>query len=182
MKKQTKIKQFFILLLISVFAFTMLCAAGCGNRKEQSCEGISCNSNCNEKNSLVGFSVPCCGGLFSSGKGWGCDTCGLWSQRIIGFTGAMTTGTDSKGNNKSTFIIGLDNHYYQTEGCNRNEMKSCHALATAGGDNWLIALGKPDGELYLGCIDGSCGFGACSGGPGTLIKFGAELSIFHDNW
>lgn len=175
MKTEIKIKQFFTLLIISAVAFFGLCLTGCGG-KDQSCEGFSCESKTKYAGSFAGCSGPGCGGLLSSGNGWRFDTCGLWSQRIIGLAGYEVVK-----NNQKTFMVACDNQYYQTEGCSRSKPKSCYALATAGGGNWLVAAGKPDSELWIGTANGSFGCGACFGsGPGSTLITGAELIIFTD--
>lgn len=179
MKTEIKMKQFFALTLISMFSFLLLCATGCESGGK-SCEPIRCESKSDKNNKLMGLSIPGCGGLFSPGRGCGFDTCGLWSQRIIGII-----GVEKIKQNEKSFILGVDNHYYKNEGCisscsDANKLKSCHALVIFGGGNYLISLGRPSGELYIGCVDGSCGFGACSNGPGALGVTQAEMLLFKD--
>ncbi len=182
MDKKTKWEQFFVLIMTSVFLFILLCASGCGGGN--SCEMPKCGVECDDKVKGLGVSIPGCGGLLSSGKGFGFDTCGLWSQSIK-LVGAYTideTKTQTKDgklhtNSDRMIILGADNRYYIKDGCGgcaNNQLNACYGLAMVDSPvHFMVAVGKGapvytqgNTELIVGCAGGVPI--TCCGSPDVL--------------
>lgn len=157
MEKEMRMRQFFVLILLGVFAFGVLCMTGCGGA---SCETIQCGSFNEEGIDAKGISIPGCGGCLTSGRG--CDSC-LWSQsnKISCATiddGSIVTGSAEK--EEKMEFIGCDTRYYDGGclGCGQSE-KACYTgVYSHGSENWGIFVGTSDsGENYIGCTDGCLG-------------------------
>ena len=153
MEREPRMKQFFVLILLSVFCFGLLCISGCGGT---SCETIKCGSYEDGDSYAKGISVPGCGGCFTSGRG--CDSC-LWSQSNKITCASIKEGAGVTGNLEKIQLVGCDTRYYDGGclGCGQRE-KSCYSgVYTTNTENWGIFIGSTDsGEKYLGCTDG-CG-------------------------
>ena len=181
MEKQ---KQFMLLMLIAILSATLLLGTGCGQGKSCELPKASCESEDNMTG--MGVSIPGCGGCLSSGSGWGCDTCGLWSQsvKIVAVSAnreyiVVDDKKDKKDNNDkeskeentrketdSAFVIGLDDQYYVNEGCGgcqNNKIRAIYGVAACDSPaTWLISVGHyPKGELFIGCGSGCGSIGAC---------------------
>lgn len=133
MKNKSKLEQIFVLMLVFIVCLIILCITGCGGSK--SCELPKCGSSDIPGTQVVGVSVPGCGGVLSSGQGWGCDTCGLWSQSVKGVIGQADKKLFVKDAPKDDKIFGagFDNQYYKNEGCDgcarSDNLKSCYGVA-----------------------------------------------------
>ena len=63
MEREPRVKQFFVLILLSVFCFGLLCISGCGGT---SCETIKCGSYEDGDSYAKGISVPGCAGCYAA--------------------------------------------------------------------------------------------------------------------
>lgn len=178
-----KQKQFMLILMISLLSSMLFLGTGCG---QKSCETpkVGCESTDNADG--LGISIPGCGGCLSSGSGWGCDTCGAWSQSIKIVAGTASREyivTEDKKDSKNkahddnsdkkvktetdtAFVVGVDDQYYVNEGCGGCQNNKLHAtygvVACDSPATWLVSVGNhPKGELYVGCGSGCASIGAC---------------------
>ena len=202
MNKRSKSEQMFVLLLIFVMCSIVFCFAGCGGVK--SCETPKCGDSDVMGVSMIGVSVPGCGGLFSSGQGCGFDTCGLWSQSIKGVAGydskeriieieSNTQADNKRSNDKISsedntkkvvdkdrmLVLGCDNQYYKNEGCGgcmrSDNLRSCYGvLAVDNPVDWFVAVGHTPGDELYG----GCGRGCLACGtksPGRKLMTTFEI-------
>lgn len=181
MQKDT-IKRVMELLFISFVGSVLLLGSGCGGN-ERSCEKPRFES----KDGIIGVLVPGCGGCLDPGEGCRVDTCGLWSEGIIGIGGSLRSGNDEIG------LIALENGYYEKggcAGCEASKLRSCYAIAgylsedadgkpESGNTSWVIAIGKtPDIEIGVVKAKGCVGCSDCGSPLGHMILREAERYIF----
>ena len=173
MNDKTKVKQFFALLLLSTFGFIMMCASGCGSQgSTQSCEKFDrIKGTTADGRTIDAISIPGCGGICSSGRGCGFDTCGIWNQSI-----KYVKITDRQGH----YTIFVDNLYFKNKGCvsscsDRQELHACYGLTMSEREAAGMGIGKDGSEIYA--VDASTGSvsGCCEKGPLRLVINGEEI-------
>lgn len=165
---KTKGEQIFLLCLIFICAFGLLCITGCGGN---SCETPKCQSDDTYGTNAKVISLPGCGGCMTSGRG--CDSC-LWAQscKFISVSGVE----ESEVSKAKEDFKGCDVRYYDGGclGCGYEE-KSCYSgwikIESDSEDKFMngIIYGTSDGsEKYIGCV-GGCG--GCVGTNGLGREF-----------
>lgn len=161
--QKSKAEQIFLLCLLFVFAFGLLCVTGCDGCD---CETVQCGSEELEGGSATAVSIPGCGGCISSGKG--CNSC-LWAQSTK--LACSSQSGEEDGDEVKMNINGCDTRYYGGDcmGCDQEE-KSCYSGCMTGEDTDEEAaynsvdvifcgsyLGPYDDENSahaIGCVDG----------------------------
>ena len=148
MNRKKRVEQLFILTVMTMGCFGLLCVSGCGG---DGCECVKAGAEWDAETKVVGASIPGCGGLLSSGKG--CDS-PIWSQATKVMAGCSESGC----------VLGCDNQYFGEEkgclGCSKSaDMKSCYSgISITDSDNWGIFIGGTDSKARaLGCNGGKSG-------------------------
>lgn len=172
--KKTKGEQLFILCMLFVLSFGVLCVTSCGG---SSCEAPRCGIEEFEGGTAKGVSIPGCGGCLSSKKG--CDSV-LWPQSCK-FVSLSNTEVDASTQEElESKIVGCDIRYYGDGclGCGQQE-KSCYSgCIDFEGENGMSGFfyGSSDkDEKLIGCVNGC---GGCIGSEGM----GAETIQEIEYW
>ena len=177
LNKKTKIEQLFILFILCIGCFSMLCITGCGKK---SCETFKCGINDSEQGAVAsGISIPGCGGCLSSGRG--CNSI-LWPQSCkisYGYSKDTYFDENDKKQHDNNMIFGCDTRYYGGGclGCAQEE-KSCY--------NGYIDFESQGERVMTGCFYGTSdskehligcanGCGGCVGSDGMGIEMLKEL-------
>lgn len=175
--QKTRAEQLFLLSLIFIVAFGLLCVSGCGG---SSCETPKCGSGEMDGINAAGCSLPGCGGCITPGRG--CNTC-LWAQSCKFFSVSGVEENDDDSETEVSFK-GCDLRYYDGGclGCGQQE-KSCYSgciKVNPDSDEESmngIIYGSSDGsEKYIGCA-GGCGGCVDTNGIGWALIRGFEYLI-----
>ncbi len=145
--QKSKAEQIFLLCLLFVFAFGLLCVTGCDGCD---CETVQCGSEHWEGGSAAGISIPGCGGCLSYEKG--CNSC-LWAQSVKLM--CVTDKEYHEGYEEVYSYNACDTRYYDggdCAGCNQDE-KSCYAGCVKEQVN---AEDDSSDELDVGCFFNTC--------------------------
>lgn len=137
-----KLEQLFLLSIMSIGAFSLLCLSGCGGC---SAECVKCGTYNAEEIFVTGISIPGCGGCLTPKKG--CDSC-LWPQSV-----KCTYGATDEGH-----FSGCDTRYYGNGclGCGQIE-KNTYLGTQKSNESCIVFYGESESEeTIIGCIDGSC--------------------------
>lgn len=173
---KTKGEQIFLLCLIFVCVFGLLCITGCGGN---SCETPKCGDDEIDGSNAVGISIPGCGGCITPGRG--CDSC-LWAQSCKFIS--VSDVEISEDSEAQADFKGCDVRYYDggCQGCGQQE-KSCYSgcikVESDLEDESMngIIYGTSDGsEKYVGCVS-DCGGCVGSGGIGRVLIQEIEYMI-----
>ena len=175
--QKSKAEQIFLLCLLFVFAFGLLCVTGCDGCN---CETVKCGSEHWEGGSAAGISIPGCGGCLSYKKG--CNSC-LWAQSVKLM--CVTDKEYHEGYEETYSYSSCDTRYYDggdCAGCNQNERKNCYSACMKG------QVDSEDGsedELDVGCIYGACDgsgifIGCVDGCFGCVEHYPSEMFFYED--
>lgn len=160
--EKTKGEQLFILCMLFVLAFGLVCITGCGGC---SCETPQCASEEIEDMSFKAVSVPGCGGCITPEKG--CDSI-LWPQSCK----FMSFSSDGESGEEGCFV-GCDIRYYGDGcfGCGQREQSCYSGCVDIEGDSGMKGCfyGSTDDndETVIGCADGKSG---CVDGRGSMAR------------
>lgn len=124
LNKKSKGEQLFILVLMCIGIFGILCLTGCGGN---SCETIKCGSNEVLGLEVKYISVPGCGGCLTSGKG--CNMA-CWPQSIQ--CSVATYEDKEKDSDDNGCIVGCNSSYFG-DGC--------------------LGCAQTEKDCYTGCIN-----------------------------
>lgn len=142
----TKIKQFFTLMILSVVGACVFAFSGCFGCGKVGCELPQTGSISSEGVSASGISVPGLGGCLT--YGWGCDNC-LWAQSYKAF---IVNDSDLSISNISLesddIILGCDSEYY---GCGGSCL-GCGFGCGSGYDRAYVILIR--GDTSIGRLSG----------------------------
>lgn len=163
---KTKGEQLFVLCIIFIMSFGILCISGCGGN---SCETLQCGKEEIGGGTAMGVSVPGCGGCITPNRG--CDSaCWPQSCKVVSFTGSEED--ENTGEDYETSIIGCDAKYYGGGclGCGQQE-KSCYSgcinVESEEGMKGFF-YGTDGDEKIIGCANG-CGGCVGSDGMGSML-------------
>lgn len=155
---KSKIEQIFMLIILEIVLFFMLCVSGCGG--DSSCEGIGCVTKEIGDGTVDVVSVPGLGGICSSGKG--CDSV-LWAQSCKWIDGEWTVEeTEESDYYEKADVSGCDVVYYGScLGCGTAK-KSCYVaqVDVTINENSIKGLtyGMSEGdEKVIGSVNGASG-------------------------
>lgn len=142
--KKSKMECIFLLCLMGVISFSLLCVTGCGDTS--SCEKVKYGNLSDETGTTLGLSIPGCGGCL----GCACGSC-LWPQAL-----KCSLATDKEEG--STYLL-FDNVYYSV-GCLGNlESNSFYSgIFFQDKDNFVAFYGvdsvEEKEESTMGCSSG----------------------------
>ena len=158
----TKIKQFFTLMILSVVGACVFVFSGCFGCGQDNCELPQVGSNTSGGLSASGVSIPGLGGCLT--YGWGCDNC-LWAQSYKAVTmNASDISIDNTTLASDVSIIGCDTEYYGCGGsclgcgfgCGYDDDRAYVGLIRADtsiGQMSGIFCGRcADNEMFVGCV------------------------------
>jgi len=164
LNNKSKGEQLFMLTLMFTVLLGVFCVTGCGGKK--SCESPKCGSEDYVDGTAKGYSIPGCGGLFSSGKG--CNTA-CWPQSCKIVTFSAGEKNEKTGEKEVSKEIACDARYYGDGclGCGQSE-KSCYGGYIKAKDETTDMTGffwgsSDSGEKIIGCYNGC---GGCVGTDG----------------
>ena len=152
MDKKTKAEQIFMLLILCVGIFGLLCINGCGGGK--SCEKVKFEKVNGEIAKMASLSVPGCGGCLSPEAG--CNSA-LWAQSCKISVGCIKDDVAEEVNT-SMQLLGVNVKYYGSNctGCGRDEKNAYGGCINVGEGDWKT----------MGCFYRTCG---------------EEKMLYHDN-
>ena len=158
MNKKSKKQQLFVLLMLCIGIFGVLCLTGCGGG---TCEKPKCNTEENTVGKVSGCSIPGCGGCLTPEKG--CNTsCWAQSCKCISFSGneeQQGENVDRENDKSQGCIKACDIKYYGDGclGCGQKE-KSCYygvgEYKNGEDEKKGFFYGNSDGGNIIGCSGG----------------------------
>lgn len=172
LNRKSKGEQLFVLVLMLVVLMGVFCVTGCGDSDKQSCEMPQCGSEeLGEEETLMGCSIPGCGGCLSPGKG--CDSA-CWPQSCKMVYLSANENTETNNKSAASQMWACDIRYYGDGclGCAQKE-KSCYS----GCVKWKDETDNVNGFFYgstdskekaAGCINGC---GGCVGTDGVCKQY-----------
>lgn len=118
MDKKSKAEQLFMLFILCIGIFGLLCVSGCGGGK--SCERVKFKGENEEAGKMVSLSIPGCGGCLSPETG--CNSV-LWAQSCKISAGCLKDGKEMGKENTSMQLLGVNVKYYGSDcmGCGKDE-------------------------------------------------------------
>lgn len=174
--QKSKAEQIFILCLIFVGAFGLLCVTGCDGC---SCETVKCGSEEWDGVEAKGISIPGCGGCITYERG--CDSC-LWAQSVKFVCANYDEEGEDMHDNEYEFkgnFSACDTRYYDggCMGCDQSE-ENCYVGCT--GYTHDSTDNKKD-VVSSGCFYSSCdGSGKVVGCVNGCVMCGDDSSFEYD--
>lgn len=174
LNKKAKGEQIFILCMFFVLSFGILCVTGCGGK---SCETPRCGKEDIGDGSVIGVSIPGCGGCITPNKG--CNSA-CWPQSCKIVSLSASKAEESAGDELESTLIGCDVRYYGDGclGCGQQEKSCYNGCIDAEGEKGMKGFfygSSDDDEKIIGCANGC---GGCVGSEGL----GAELIQEIEYW
>lgn len=195
LNQKSRMEQIFLMGLICIGIFGLICLTGCGGEK---CETVQCSTESEENVDVGVYSIPGCGGCLTSGRG--CDSC-LWPQSCKYISVKGESGGEATDNKESTSasdetdttndetdaseafptesgtLRGCDTRYYGNGclGCGQEE-KSCYFgyVNLKGNDEYQkgIFYGDSDkGERLIGCTNEGSGCVSTDDGGASIFDW-----------
>lgn len=154
LNERSKKEQLFVLVLLCVGMFAILCLSGCGGK---SCEKVEYGSEEVSGVKMTGCSIPGIGGCLSSGRG--CSSA-CWPQSCKFISASADDGADADN------LVACDIRYYGNGclGCGQTEDSyyfGCMDYNIGEDDINGCFLGntRKDSEKFIGCGSGCVGTG-----------------------
>ena len=163
--EKTKGEQLFILCMLFMMAFGLVCLTGCGGC---SCETPKCGSKSVNDVSVKAVSVPGCGGCITPEKG--CDSI-LWPQscKLMSYSEETENGEDG-------CFVGCDIRYYGDGclGCGQREQSCYSGCVNVEGEDGMKGCfygnTEDNDETVIGCTNEETGCAETGGSMSRLIE------------
>lgn len=147
LNNKSKKEQIFILFLLCIGVFGGLCLSGCGSGK--SCETVDCTNQTQDDITIIGISIPGCGGCLTSGDGCGCP---LWAQSCK-FSTICYPSSEASNDEEESAGMEQEKDKKKTDKLLQKQVNCITGCDTRYYNHGCLGCGQQEKSCYNGCIN-----------------------------